>query len=500
MSEEQYRLLCDICDQMLLERRGAEERLAIAWLHILREHTALLVPYMGLFSGRDFASRLQWLRPIRALEYSFKIFRQLAWAFCYSLAQRKRGFGQKQKFDVLIVSHMLDKDEENTADDLYFGPIARELAEKGLRVGVLYINHARKRPLSTMELETKSDLRRFVLGRTTSLRTELRFLVGLFGESKSLKASSCAYQGLARVARIAAAAEAFAPATFNALRIASQVEAMIAELAPDYLLTTFEGHAWERVTFLKAHAVCLQIKCFAYQHSATFRLQHAISRPLGGMADPDLALASGPVAAQQLSSSWGQGRCLLIGSPKAKVGLGAGSKKISRAGKRCLVLPEGIESEAILLTAFCFECAAAIPDVVFVLRFHPAFNFRAILKHAPQYSKLPPNVEISTGQSLSTDASSALWAIYRGSTAIIGAIEQGVEPVYLAQDQEMTIDPLFALGDDRQTIKTVEDFVGVIKATPLQRNGTYRAVAYCKEIFSPLNMDVLVNALELRME
>jgi hypothetical protein len=449
---------------------------------------------MCLFSSRDTESRLRWGRNIRAVKYYFRILRQFGWAFCCSMTQRKR-VGQTQKIDVLLVSHMLDNDKESTADDLYFGPIARVLSDAGIGVAVLYISHAKRRPLSTMEIETKSGVRRFVLGRTASLQSEIGFLRDLMAESRLLNDSSRSQQGLARLVRIVAAGEALAPATFNALRIASQIEVLIAELEPNYLLTTYEGHAWERVTFMKAHAITPEIKCFAYQHSATFRLQHAMRRSIGGLADPDLVLTAGPIAQQQLASSWGRERCLMIGSPKAELAL-VGEPTRPRGSKRCLVLPEGIKSEAILLAAFCFECAVAMPDVVFVLRFHPAFNFQAFLMHAPQFSKLPPNIEISSAQSLQADASSALWAIYRGSTAIIGAVGQGVTPIYLAQDQEMTIDPLFELDHERHRIKTVDDLIPVIKATAPQGSGANRSFLHCNEIFSALKMDVLIGALK----
>jgi hypothetical protein len=499
MNEDQYRRLCDACDQILTVRGATPERLATAWLHVLREHPALLVAYRDLFSSTDFASRLQWLGPLTAINYLLKIVRQLVWALYCSIAEAIQAPKKKQKIEILIVSHILDKDEGSSSDDLYFGPIAHSLSARGLRVAVLSISHARKRPLFTTEPKTKSGVRRYVLGKTMPLRSELRFLSGLLRESQSLKASSREYNGLNRLVRIAAAAEEFSPATLNALRIASQVAEMVVEFSPDCLLTTFEGHAWERVAFMKAHAALPHIKCFGYQHSATFRLQHSINRPLGNMADPDLVLSAGAVGAHQLSRSWGRAKSLMLGSPKAKVS-GRGGEKQPRTGNRCLVLPEGIMSEAILLAEFCFECAEAIPDLVFVLRFHPVFNYQALLKLAPQFSRLPSNVEISVGRSLASDSSSATWAIYRGSTAIIEAIEHGVVPVYLSRNLEMTIDPLFALEDGRQIIKTTDDLIQIINSWTYNSYGSQRAIAYCKELLSPLNIEILVDALGRKME
>jgi hypothetical protein len=449
--------------------------------------------YTGVFFEKVGASRIQWLRLLTALNYLIKIVRQLCWALYFSMV-KDRAVKQKQKVEILIVSHMLDRDREVLSDDLYFGQIAHTLSTRGFGVAVLYIGHSMKRPLFTTELKTKSGVRRYVLGKTMTLQSESRFLGRLLKESKSLKASSREFIGLDRLVRIAAAVEAFAPATLNTLRIASQVEEMVEELSPNCMLTTFEGHAWERLAFMMAHTVSPQIKCFGYQHSATFRLQHSMSRPLGNMADPDLILTAGSVAARQLSGSWGAEKILMIGSPKANVPRG-GDENQSRAGNKCLVLPEGIESEAILLAAFCFKCCVAMPDLIFVLRFHPAFNYQALLKVAPQFSRLPPNLEISACTTLESDSSSATWAIYRGSTAIIGAIEGGVIPIYLASDEEMTIDPLFSLGGGRRIIKGVDDLIQITKAGLNHPCGSEEMIAHCKEIFSPLNIEILIDAL-----
>lgn len=462
-------------------------------------HPALLAAYERIFSGKDYLSRLQWLGLLTSLNYLIKIIRQLGWALYCSIAECLGTAKQKQTVEVLIVSHMFEKDKGGASDDLYFGPVARTLSARGLGVAVLYISHVKNRPLFTVKLKTKSGVRRYVLGKTMTFRSELRFLVGLLRESKSLKSSSGKFVGLEHLVRMAAAAEAFSPATFNALRIASQVEEMVTKLSPKCLLTTFEGHAWERVAFMKVHTVVPQLKCFGYQHSALFRLQHSISRPLDSMADPDLIFSSGLVATRQLSDSWGEEKVLMIGSPKAKVLRSSVEKKL-KSGNRCLVLPEGIESEAILLTAFCLECAVAMPDIVFVLRFHPAFDYQALLKSAPQFSRLSSNVEISTGQTIEFESSSATWAIYRGSTAIIAAVEQGVIPVYFARDDEMTIDPLFALEGGRQVIKTVDDMSQIVMSgiSPPFRGD--ELTAHCLEIFSTLNIETIISALQTKVD
>ena len=61
-------------------------------------------------------------------------------------------------------------------------------------------------------------------------------------------------------------------------------------MLPDYIITTFEGHAWERLVFRSAREVCPQVKCLAYQHAPIFKNQHSIRRFIGNTYEPDYTL------------------------------------------------------------------------------------------------------------------------------------------------------------------------------------------------------------------
>ena len=51
---------------------------------------------------------------------------------------------------------------------------------------------------------------------------------------------------------INAAVETFSWESCNALRIGYQIEEIVSKLKPKLILTTFEGHSWERVAFASA--------------------------------------------------------------------------------------------------------------------------------------------------------------------------------------------------------------------------------------------------------
>ena len=63
-----------------------------------------------------------------------------------------------------------------------------------------------------------------------------------------------------------------------------------------HIITTFEGHAWERLVYYYARRANPNIKCFGYQHSAVFEHHNSIKRPLNNKYNPDVVFTSGKIA------------------------------------------------------------------------------------------------------------------------------------------------------------------------------------------------------------
>ena len=53
ITEPQYLELCKACDQILRAQDSTAERVAISWLHVIREHPAFLPKYMAMFESRQ---------------------------------------------------------------------------------------------------------------------------------------------------------------------------------------------------------------------------------------------------------------------------------------------------------------------------------------------------------------------------------------------------------------------------------------------------------------
>ena len=101
----------------------------------------------------------------------------------------------------------------------------------------------------------------------------------------------------------------------------------------------------------------------------------------------------------------------------------------------------------------CFEClilfklslgyAKQYPDQQFIWRLHPLLNFDDIRKHGVSLNSLPSNIHLSEN-SLDDDIQKCDSALYRGSTAIVNAINAGLKPIYYKQStDELSIDPIY---------------------------------------------------------
>jgi hypothetical protein len=140
LTEEQYKTLCATCDSVLVADGATFERIAIPWLHVLREHPVFLSQYEDLFIPRPPLKRLldYWRRVV----VNGALWFRLAWRVARSSG--KLWYGDLPKcasVDVVFVSHLLALPQLATEDDFYFGKVPGELVRQGKSVLLVLINH-----------------------------------------------------------------------------------------------------------------------------------------------------------------------------------------------------------------------------------------------------------------------------------------------------------------------------------------------------------------------
>jgi hypothetical protein len=509
LTEEQYKLLCEACDRLLLASDSTVERVAIPWLHIIREHPVFLANYVDLFApvknGRAifrkwwsfFRKRAGWLRQIT------RILR----------ASGQPWFGPNelpQGVDFLFVSHLLNESQAGNTEDFYFAGLANELVARGHSALIALINHTGKDARPMAAKWNGYPVPRIIFSDSLRLIEELDLRRRLKNESVRMRQIAQIEQpGLLRSVIARASEEAFSGGALTALRMASQIGALVDMVQPKAIVVTHEGHAWERMAFASSRKSSKDVFCIGYQHAALFQLQHAIRRNLSSQYNPDNILTAGKVGKKELEGAPGLNGIpiTVLGSNRSFKGTAIGGVRKMQPGKlghfddlSCLVIPEGITSECHLLFEFSLACARFFPEVQFIWRLHPIVTYESLKAQNPKLKNLPRNIFLSKA-ALEDDIARCRWTLYRGTTVVVQAVVAGLRPIYLRLPGEMTIDPLYELKGWRVCVETIGDFHRVItddqNGLTLDGESESRASAedYCGDFFTFLNPDVLEDIL-----
>ena len=420
LKEEQYRALCEVCDSVLRESYMTRECVAIPWLHVIRGHPILLMKYEDLFKPSRI-SRLIFNRLFRRIYTKAVWFRQVVRSL---LSDGQRWVGPKElpsNVDVLFVSHLLNPSQAGQPDDFYFGGLPNELVARGQSVLILLINHTNQPASSFADKWKGSSVPRAILSVSLRFREEVSLHRQMKKESLRLRTiAKREAPGLGRSVLVRASEEALSSGSLTTIRIAEQVAALVAKLRTKTIIVTYEGHAYEKIIFAAARSVQPHVQCIGYQHSALFRLQHAIQRNLTQEYNPDHILTAGTVSKEQLGhakdlegipiSVLGSHRSLKGAYPSAD-NLMHPDQSDHSVNPACLVLPEGIASECHLLFEFSLACARIFPDVQFIWRLHPLVTFQSLAKQNSKLRKLPGNILISHA-TLQKDIARCNWALY----------------------------------------------------------------------------------------
>lgn len=298
----------------------------------------------------------------------------------------------------------------------------------------------------------------------------------------------------AAIARIAAL-ESMSGGSRAALRIGDQMRILVRRLQPKVIVTTYEGHSWERLAFAAARESKPDILCVGYAHATIFPFQKAMAMRLGPEYDPDVILTAGDITRDRLREidSLRDIPIKTLGSARVSQKTQAQTPKAREP--ICLLLPEGLISECVALIQPAILVARAQPSLLFKIRLHPVLSREKLLAAVPAFRDLPPNVEWSANPSIEADLATARWALYRGSTAVIRAVQCGVRPIYFAMPgEEFCLDPLAGLETWRLRASCVNSLSKILTDSPAEvdHKSLESANDYCQRYFMPMNPSVII--------
>ncbi len=494
MDKKQYLELCEACDHLLLSPDVKIERIAISWLHVIRAHPMFLKNYENLFQNK-IVSKNQLLLDLRIfLSTSLRLLK----LFLKNSIWWTKSHQIEDKIDILFVSHLVSDSHSGQETDFYFGDLALKLLDSGVTSSFALINHTKKPVENFAGKWNESKIPRYILSDAIGFSHEVNFYIKSLLESRSLNKYSKSF-GSELVKRVAsrAAYEARLGGAIPSMRIGKQIGKLVRNLSPRFVITTYEGHAFERIIYAEARNINPNIYCFGYQHAAIFPLQHSLKRNLANRFNPDAILTSGLVAFEELKKVVD-----LKGIDFGILGSNRGfqiqkNPDLSKNESTCLVLPEGEITECIILFKFSLACSKICPDMKFIWRLHPLVTFKEIEKEIEGLSVLPENIKLSTC-SIEDDINNSNFVLYRGTTAIIPAINSGLIPIYY-HTGEFIIDPIADNNDEKFYVKDINDFLLIVKSENLlfscESENFMRIKKHSNNIFTEFNPNIILEKI-----
>ena len=278
--------------------------------------------------------------------------------------------------------------------------------------------------------------------------------------------------------------------TFNALRIAKQVAEIASRTNAKFVVTTYEGYSWERLVYYYTKNNNPNIKCFGYQHGAVFENQHAIKQSLGKKYDPDFILTSGLLSQaifKQIQSIKSSIVCL--GSPRHN-----SAGMVLNKAQCCLVVPEAMVDECLTLFKFSLTYAKQHQEQRFIWRLHPLLSFEKLKKHNNIFKELPDNICLSE-DSLGEDIKKSDSVLYRGSTAVVNAINAGLKPIYYQQStDELSIDPIYQQQKGKDIVFNQKDLRLALNKD-IDAEVKQSLQNFAQDFYTPLDVQALKQAM-----
>ena len=472
------KLNISVFDKILMHKSADQGIIANTYLHILSTaYTNFLENYNLSKKGKIWASiRSKLVLIVRAFQFIFN--------GKYYCTQQKN-----VKSDVLFVSHLTNKQQVSKDSDAYFGDLPNQLLLNGISSSIVLMNHAKVNKRQMFDGWNGSEIPRFVLFSSLGFLSEIRlYLAQRKSEQqlkyilKDLKIDKTLVEEILY--------NHFSSSTFEALRVAKQVANIANSTNAKFIVTTYEGHAWECLVYYHARKFNPDIKCFGYQHSAVFEHQYAIKRPLGNKYDPDVILTSGllsQVIFKRIQSIKSNVVCL--GSPQHNP-----SEILLNKAQCCLVVPRAEVAECLTLFEFSLTHAKQHQENKFIWRLHPLVSFDNLKKHSAIFNNLPDNIYLSECD-LDDDIKKCDSVLYRGSTAVVKAINVGLKPIYFQQStDELSIDSIYQFQQGKEVVHNQKELNLALNKS-IDKETKQALQDFAQDFFTLLDVQALKDAM-----
>lgn len=380
--------------------------------------------------------------------------------------------------------------------DLYYGDLPLRVAQRGIRMLVLAGDVLDRRwgAFAATQMATEPVWRvpeLCLLHPLTPLRLMAHQLVSAMRLRRLVKRLE---DPLLRDIALRASYDCLIPDTAFAALNFWMAKRAVQIWHPTAFITFYEGHAWERCAWKGVKAADPSCRTVGYQHAMLFQESLSLTAPVheGITADlPDAVLCLGqePLALMRPGYQATAVQLLRFGSLRYAC---RRTDRPAQIGRRTvLVIPEGLASEAGALFAFAYECAKRLPAYRFIFRMFPNVPLPAVEAAVQTYRAHQPNILLSEAADIQEDYEQSSILLYRASTSVLGAVLNGLLPIWVYVQTLTNTDPLYMMEGWRKRCAHSEEFVDVVEAyeqtPPEQRAREWQAAAdYLARYAEPL--------------
>ena len=396
-----------------------------------RNYSQLIgIPYLSPHFPRSFMKSSHSLK----LSRKFKVFSYLNRVFF----SKNNTIGVRNKiFTNVILSHLVSYKNLNFKNDFYFKDIPSYIGKD--KVLVILIDHIN---IDKKKLRNKNLDNYIILSKNVGFFNELWFHLSTL--------IYVIYSGLFHT-KLKIINVRNILSSIDNQRIAFQVKNLLKYNNTKNFFFTFEGNPYEKLVCNEIKKINNRTKLIGYQFSVIRKFQNSIFQKIGDNYLPDHILTIGEYNKRKIKVNFKKKiEVSNIGMFKNKKFTIKNNIKIFKRDKfRILVMPEGIPDELSIFLKFCKNNYNK--KVLFNLRLHPILYQN---KFSEINFKNIKNLKISKNNILN-DFKKNDFILYRGTAAVIDAVNNGLTPIYLSIKNEITVDPIYEIN--KKNIINFED-------------------------------------------
>lgn len=396
--------------------------------------------------------------------------------------------------EFVFVSHLTSKEQKLERLDRYFHDLPGYLS-KDHQVLVIRINQTRDYLGKTVSPCSTEHLEIINLPITANPFVEVTNIVKLLSGAKSLVTDYFNDIGPNSFsALLFLISGQLSTHALTNLRISSLLDNVLKTTSAKLIVSTFEGHGWERCFQIKMERSKGNGKLGAYLHApvtenSIFLLNNQSYEYI------DLVFTTGEIPKNLIMKNCPLIESKILGSARTFAQPISKQLPVDRR-KCCLLAPEGEQSETDLFLRLAINIAIEAREIDFKLSLHPLMIRQAgILEHAISRNGLK-NLKLIR-QPLSLQLTKTDFIVYRGTSVVYDALAAGVRPIFYDCWLDEAFTNLlpksfpFRLVAQRQS-----EIISHIQNTPpFTDEELMTAFSYAKGNFQPMNKKSILEAL-----